>query len=585
MNFSQIYVLTIVCLLIIALYKELANPGIIFFLCAIALVIGKIITPQELISGLSNLQIIIIFLLVIVTAGIRKLIGGEFFNRFFSHELKPKQFLLRLTIFVSVFSAFLNNTPIVAFMIPYVKEWSQRTNHPVSKFLIPLSYATVLGGMITVIGTSTNLVLNGLIADYHLPLLGFQDFFYLGVIVTIFGWIYFYFVGYNLLPEHASKFDNVKSNLKEYIVETVIHPSSKLIGKTVKDAGLRNLSDLFLVEISRGGKIISPVTPDTILENEDLLYFSGNTESIYNLIKESNGLGVHQNTLESGRFHFLEAVVPANSSLIGVKIKKSDFRKRFDASIVAIHRDGKQIGSKVGETVLQGGDFLLLVASVGHVSTLTNSSLVFISLPKSIEAAKPSWYLFAGILSFLVLLAGILNIIPLFVSCMLVLCGFVFSKLLGLDEIQEQLDLGLLMILVCSLAIGMALEKSGVGVLVAGWLIQAGHSFGIVAAIFTLFLVTIALTQLITNAAAVAIVFPVAMSMASQLHLSTTPFFVAIAFAASGCFLSPIGYQTNLMVYGPGGYSFKDFFKVGLPLTIIYIATCVIFITIFYNLV
>ena len=231
MNFSQIYVLIVVALLVFALYKEIVNPGIVFFLSAVALVVGKIITPQELLSGLSNVQIIIIFLLVTVTAGIRKLVGSEFFNRLFSHELRPRQFLLRMIMFVSVISAFLNNTPIVAFMIPYVREWAQRTGNPVSKFLIPLSFATVLGGMITVIGTSTNLVLNGLIDDYKLPLLGFEDFFYLGVCVTILGWIYFYFVGYNLLPAYVAKFDAVKGNLKEYIVETEIFPGSKIIGK------------------------------------------------------------------------------------------------------------------------------------------------------------------------------------------------------------------------------------------------------------------------------------------------------------------------------------------------------------------
>ena len=584
MNFSQIYVLIVVVLLVFALYKEIVNPGIVFFLSAVALVVGKIITPQELLSGLSNVQIIIIFLLVTVTAGIRKLVGSKFFSRLFSHELRPLQFLLRMIMFVSVISAFLNNTPIVAFMIPYVREWAQRTGNPVSKFLIPLSFATVLGGMITVIGTSTNLVLNGLIDDYKLPLLGFEDFFYLGVCVTILGWIYFYFVGYNLLPAYVAKFDTVKGNLKEYIVETEIFSGSKIIGKSVKEAGLRSLVDLFLVEIARGERVISPVSPEELLERGDLLYFSGNTDAIYNFIKEQNGLGVHQNPLESGRFNFLEAVVPANSTLVGVKIKNSNFRKKYDASIVAIQRDGMRLGSKVGETVLQGGDFLLLVAGEDHQMTIGSSNLFIVSVPKSIEAAKPKWFKYVGLVSFLILLSGVLNYIPLFFACLLVLCVFVFLKILGLEEIQQSLDLGLLTILVCSLAVGIALEKSGAAALLAGWLIQTGKYFGVVAALSSLFMFTLILTQLITNAAAVAIVFPVAMSMASQLNLPTTPFFVAIAFAASACFLSPIGYQTNLMVYGPGGYSFKDFFRVGLPLTVIYTATCILFITFFYNL-
>jgi di/tricarboxylate transporter len=584
MEFKQIYTLVVVVLLIYALYKEIVSPAIIFFLSAVALVLGKIITPQELLQGLSNLQIIIIFLLVIVTAGIRSLVGNQFFTTLFKPTLKPKQFLLRMMVFVSSTSAFLNNTPIVAFMIPYVKDWAQKAGVPASKFLIPLSFATVLGGMMTVIGTSTNLVLQGLIQDYNLPLLEFQDFFYLGVIVTIIGWIYFYFVGYRLLPANTGKLDMVKGNLKEYIVETEIFQGSKIIGKSVKDAGLRNLSDLFLVEIVRGDKIISPVAPEEILEKGDLLFFSGNTEAIYNLIKEDNGLGVHKATLESGRFTFLEAVVPANSDLIGVKIKNSDFRKKYDASIVALHRDGKRVSGKVGETELQGGDFLLLVTDADHEKALNSPNLFFLSVPKSIEAAKPAWFRYLGFLSFAVLLLGVVNVIPLFFASLLVLCGFVFLKVIGRNEIREELDLGLLMVLVCSLAVGVALEKSGTAAMIAGWLIQAGNVLGPVAALAALFLVTLILTQLITNAAAVAIVFPVAMAMSSQLGLSPTPFFAAIAFAASGCFLTPIGYQTNLMVYGPGGYTFKDFLKVGGPLTVLYIVTCITFISYFYNL-
>jgi len=585
MEFKQIYTLVIVVILVYALYKEFVNPAIIFFLSAVALVLGKIITPQELLAGLSNLQIIIIFLLVIVTAGIRGLVGNQFFTTLFKPGLKPKQFLLRMMVFVSSISAFLNNTPIVAFMIPYVKDWAQKAGAPASKFLIPLSFATVLGGMITVIGTSTNLVLQGLIQDYKLPLLGFEDFFYLGVIVTLIGWAYFYFIGYRLLPSNTGKLDVVKGNLKEYIVETEVFQGSKLIGQSVKDAGLRNLSDLFLVEIVRGAEVISPVAPEEKLEQGDLLFFSGNTESIYNLIKENNGLGVHKATLESGQFTFLEAVVPANSDLIGVKIKNSDFRKKYDASIVAVHRDGKRVSGKVGETELQGGDFLLLVTDEDHEKALNSTNLFFLSVPKSIEAAKPSWFRYLGFLSFGILLLGVVNVIPLFFASLLVLCGFIFLKVIGRNEIREELDLGLLMVLVCSLAVGVALEKSGTASLIAGWLIDAGKSFGPVAALGVLFVVTVLLTSLITNAAAVAIVFPVAMAMSSQLNLPSTPFFAAIAFAASGCFLTPIGYQTNLMVYGPGGYNFKDFVRVGGPFTIIYVVVCVTFISYFYNLV
>lgn len=582
----QGFVLIVVAFLVFALYKELFNPALTFFIATVALLLAGAISPQELLKGLSNQQIIVIFLLVLITAGIRVLYGSGIFTRFFHLTLTPKAFLIRMMVMVSSVSAFLNNTPIVAFMIPYVKDWADRTGNSASKFLIPLSFATILGGMITVIGTSTNLVLAGLIQEYKLPMLGFQDFLYLGLIVTVVGWAYLYFVGYSLLPSNSNQLAALRDNLKEYIVETEIAANSKLIGNSVKDAGLRNLKDVFLVEIIRNERVISPVSPEEKLQAGDDLFFSGNTQAIYNLIKEDNGLQLpSQDSLEKdGQFNFVEAVIPASSELIGARIKDSDFRKRFNASIIAIHRNGKKVSGKVGEMVLSGGDFLLLLTSNSQMVESVEQDLYFISSPRKIET-KPRWYLWAGIAAFALLIAGVTNQLPLFTVSLIILAGFVFTGILGLQEIRRELDLSLLMVLVCSLAIGVALEKTGTAQLVANGLIDLGRTFGAVGALTALFLVTIFLTALITNAAAVSIVFPIAMSMASLLELSYTPFFVAIAFAASGDFMTPIGYQTNLMVYGPGGYSFKDFVRVGTPFTLLYCLICISFIAVYYNLI
>lgn len=556
-----------------------------FFIATLALLLGGIISPEESLKGLSNKQIIIVFLLVLVTAGVRLIFGNDLFARLFNPRLKPKQFLLRMMLTVSSISAFLNNTPIVAFMIPYVKEWAQKTGNPASKFLIPLSFATILGGMITVIGTSTNLVLNGLIAEYGLKTLGFEDFFFLGVIVTVVGWFYLYFVGYNLLPENANKIDALRENLKEYIVETEVGPRSKLVGKSVKDAGLRNLQDVFLVEIIRGDKAISPVSPEEVLEKDDTLFFSGNTQSIYSLIKEDNGLSLPKDEVHDieEHFNFVDAVIPANSELIGKRIRDSNFRQRFNASIIAIHRDGKRVPGKVGETHLAGGDFLLLLAGQ-QKSNGQNNDLFFLSVPKRISDEKSQSKKYLGIGSLLLLIAGVIELIPLFTACLGILSALVFFGILSLKEIRKELDLSLLMILVCSLAIGVGLENSGTASLIAQLLISSVKSIGPVAVLTSLFIVTIFLTCLITNAAAVAIMFPIAMSMANQMQLSNIPFFVAIAFAASGDFMTPIGYQTNLMVYGPGGYMFKDFIRIGTPLTILYVLICVTFISLYYGL-
>lgn len=582
-SFAQIYVLGVVLFLILSLYREWLNPSLTFFASTIALLLGGIITPGDMLKGLSNQQIILIFLLVLVTAGIRVIYGSGLFSKLFDPRLRPKAFLFRVMAFVSTVSPFLNNTPIVAFMIPYVKDWAERTGNPASKFLIPLSFATILGGMVTVIGTSTNLVLNGLIHEYKLPLLGFEDFFYLGLAVTVVGGAYLYFIGYGLLPSNPNEIEALRENLKEYIVEVEIDKGSKLIGKNIKEAGLRNLQDVFLVEVIRNDRVISPVSPEEVLESGDALFFAGNTQSIYKLIKEDNGLTVPKAELDE-HFNFVEAVIPANSALVGMRIKDSDFRNRYNASIIAIHRDGKRVPGKVGEMQLAGGDFLLLLADENHKNG-NEKDLFFLSVPKKVKEEKSKWKKYLGMICLAMLLIGVTGVLPIFEVSLVILCVLVFFGILNMMEIRKELDLSLLMILVCSLAVGVALEKSGTADWIAKALILSGKSLGPVGVLSALFLVTIFLTALITNAAAVSIVFPIAMSIAEQMALPYTPFFVAIAYAASGDFMTPIGYQTNLMVYGPGGYTFKDFIRVGGPLTVLYTVICIGFIAFYYNLV
>lgn len=587
LSFTQGYVLLVVVFLVLSLYREWFNPALTFFIATVALLLGRVITPAEILQGLSNQQIIIIFLLMLVTAGVRAIFGAEALAKVFNPKLSQKAFLLRMMITVSSLSSVLNNTPIVAFMIPYVKDWAQKTGNPASKFLIPLSFATILGGMITVIGTSTNLVLNGLVLQYDLPLLGFRDFFYLGVTVSIVGGLYLYFVGFRLLPSNPNEIDALRENLKEYIIETEVGRRSPLIGKTVKAAGLRNLQDVFLVEIIRDDKVISPVSPDEVLKEKDALFFSGNTQSIYQLIREDNGLSVpeDQETESDEHFNFVEAVIPANSELVGVRIRNSDFRKKFNASIIAIHRNGKRVPGKVGEMHLAGGDFLLLLAGDHRENGNHEKDLFFLSVPKKVRSEKNKNLRVVGILSVLLLVLGVVGLFPLFDICLVILSALVFFGVLSLVEIRRELDLSLLLILVCSLALGVGLEKSGTADSLAHLLVSSVDVLGPVAVLTTLFLSTIVLTALITNAAAVSIVFPIAMSIAEQMQLPYTPFFVAIAFAASGDFMTPIGYQTNLMVYGPGGYTFRDFLKVGSPLTLMYTILCIGFISYFYNLV
>lgn len=581
---SSFIVLTTVILLIVALYSNKARPSVLFLMAVCVFLVFGILTLSDILKGLANKQVVIIFLLLILSAGFKKEFGFGFFNYLFKTNLLPKQFLLRLMLFVSSCSAFINNTPIVAFMIPYVKDWVDRKGLHASKFMIPLSFATVLGGMITVVGTSTNLLLNGLIAESGLTLLRYKDFLFLGLIVTALGLLYIYTIGYSILPDKKSATKEMEENLNEYVVETLVEPSSVLIGKPIKKH-LRNLKDIYLFEIVRNGNSIFPVSPEEVVQGNDRLYFSGRTGAIAQLVKEVKGLTLPDTTtLNRYRHHHcVEAIIPINSNLIGKKVKQSNFRQQYNASIIALHRQGKRIAGPVGETILGAGDLVLLL---GGDKMHTNQSDLFLLKRHDLQLVRRKKTFLNQIAPFAalaLLILGITRVLDLFIATSLAILVFVAIKTLRFNDLKKAFDFNLAVLLIASLAIGLALSKSGAAQWVATGVLSVSGTHP-VAAISLLFAVTLLITAVISNPATVAIVYPLAVSLANQLHISTTPVFVAIAFAASCDFMTPIGYQCNLMVYGPGNYSFKDFFKIGFPLTLIYFTACIIFISWYYNL-
>ncbi|MFN2457250.1 MAG: SLC13 family permease [Chitinophagaceae bacterium] len=578
-------VLIVVLFLIIALYSNWARPSILFLIAVLAFMLFQVLTPEEVLKGLANKQIAVIFLLVILSSGFRKAFGNAFFNYVFRPQMRPKQFLMRMMLFCSSASAFINNTPIVAFMIPYVKEWVDSKNLPVSKFMIPLSFATVLGGMITVVGTSTNLLLSGLIIESGGVPLSYKDFLFLGVIVTVLGLVYLYTIGYMLLPNKKSATIEMEEHTNEYIVETIVEQASTLAGKSITDANLRNLKDVYLFEIGRNGSVISPVSPDEKIEAGDQLYFSGRTAAIARLVKEVGGLTLPDATALKNYNHHncIEAIIPANSILVGKKVRESDFRKLFNASIIALHRQGKRISGSVGETELNAGDLLLLL---GGNKIQQNNSDLFLLKQHDIKLVTEKSSLLSKLVTFgavCLLILGITGVMDLFMSALVGILLFISVQTLNFKDIRAAFDFDLAVLLIASLAIGFALHKSGAADIIAGSVLKLTGIEPIVS-IILLFVVTVFITAVLSNAAAMSIVFPLAVALAEKLQVPTTPFFVAIAFAASGDFITPIGYQCNLMVYGPGNYSFKDFFKVGFPLTILYTLACITFIYWYYNL-
>jgi di/tricarboxylate transporter len=581
--FSAVFSLCLIVVLVVTLYRDYLRPSLAFISTALLLILGGIINVEEFLAGLANKQIIIIFLLIVLTAGIQKNIGSGFFYRLFNKNLSAHQFRVRLMLFVGGGSAVLNNTPIVAFMIPYVKEWAESNKFAASKFLIPLSFATILGGTITVIGTSTNLVLNGLIDQYELPLLGFKDFFFLGIMVSIVGIAYLSFASDKLLPDREENKEKVFQHLNQYLIETYIGKNSLMIGKSVKEAGLRNLREIFLVEISRKEKEITPVSPKEILQEGDRLFFTGNSKAILLLIQEKNGLSIPEDTHISNNnfFHLIEAVVPSSSSLIGQKIKNSDFRRRYQGSIISIYRKGEQLKGNIGNTRIQAGDLLLLLSG-GNIASDNLKDLIIVTRQGEILKPEGQKSYLPSILALLILLAGIVGLIDLFMAALSGIFMLFLFKIINISLIRKAIDVDLLAILVSSLAIGVGLKNSGAANLLVEGVLYLSEQYSTIFSLSLLFIITLVLTSLITNAAAVSIMFPISMEMGNQLGEPLTPFFVAIAFAASGDFMTPIGYQTNLMVMGPGNYKFKDYFKLGFPLTLLFTIISLLFINYYY---
>jgi di/tricarboxylate transporter len=466
-------------------------------------------------------------------------------------------------------------------MTPYVVDWGKKNNIAPSRLLIPLSYATIMGGMITLIGTSTTLVLNGFLQDFNHPSLLFYDLFTIGIAVTISGILFIILFGYKLLPDHKDVLKTYNENKREYVAETRILPGSRLIGKDLIKGGLRNLKGVYLVEIIRHGRMISPVSPDEIMEEGDALFFAGNTHDIVDLINSDLGieLPTTARSFDHDKAEIIEAVLNNFSSLIGKSVKQSDFRNRYNAAIVAIHRNGRRLSGRIGDITLQPGDLLLLYTGSDFRDRVEIYRDLFVvsKLRDIVKPGKKKYYALGLIAasSLFLLIFGKISLFPALMIIFGIMIGF---NLITTQDVKREMDLNMIAILVFSLAIGQAIIKTDAGNILATNLVNFLQQYGLVAILAGLLIITNLLASFIGNVGAVSIAFPLAYAMSQNLNIDGNPFFLTIAYAASAAFLTPISYQTNLIIYGPGGYKFKDFFKIGLPVNILYLSVALLVI-------
>ncbi len=583
LSFDAIVVSIVLIFIVLSFYKEWVGPAFTFLIGVVVLGIFGVLTPAEIMGGFANDQVMVILMLLLIGDIIRDLgIVENLFDKVFQRAKTYRQFMARMMFLVGGFSAFLNNTPLVAVMMPYVHSWSKRNNISPSKLLIPLSYSAILGGCITLIGTSTNLIVNGMVIDQNiipgLESLDMFDFAYVGIPMMFIGSAYILLVGKKLLPDNADTLDKFSENSRQYIVEAHVRPSSDLNGKSIGEANLRNLQGLYLFQIKRNNIKLAAVSSEFILEEGDRLFFAGATETIADLILTNSGLTLptvgmlsHKKQLE-----VVEIVVSHNSTLISKTVKEANFRGNYDAAIIAIHRNGERMAGKIGDVKVRAGDVLLLLGGDDFTArTQRVQDFYFISKVK--EFRKQENYKIGLLLggTILAVILSALKIVPLFMTLIVMIIVILALKITNPKDIAASIDFNLAMIIALSLAFGTAMIKSGLAELIADLLITVFMPLGRVGILFGIYLITTILAAYVTNKAAVAIIFPISLSMALSLHLNPEPFVLIVAFAAAANFMTPIGYQTNLMVYGPGSYKFGDFFKIGFPLTIIYMVVCV----------
>jgi di/tricarboxylate transporter len=481
-------------------------------------------------------------------------------------------------------SAFLNNTPIVAMFTPAIRDWAVRHHLSPSKFLIPLSYASIFGGICTLIGTSTNLVLNGLFQQATGRSLSMFELAWVGLPCAIVGTGYLLTGGLRLLPDRRDPAASLEDSGREYLFEMKVPEGSPLVGRTVEAAGLRHLGRVFLVEILRAGESLPPVKPGDVLETGDRLIFTGTADAALQLQKipglsPGHGTSFYQEIRASGRGRILEAVVSRSSPMLGKSIRDGNFRGRYDGVVLAVHRHGERVASALGDLVLRPGDTLLLLAGPDFLKRW-NRSREFYMVSKVSELPQVNrrkTALAVGALAGMVILSatGFMEIFP---AAVLAAMFLLLTRCLTPVEARRSLEINVLVVIACAFGISRALDKTGAAALLAQGVLGAVGAGGPVTLLAAIYVLTALLTAVITNNAAAALAFPIALATASQAGLDPKPFVVAIAVAASASFSTPIGYATNMMVYGPGGYRFADFFRVGAPLVLIFLGVSVLVI-------
>jgi len=542
-----------------------------------------VLTIDEGFSGFSNTGMLTVGVLFVVVAGLKETGAIDWIaSRLLGRPKSERGAMVRVMLPVWGMSAFLNNTPVVAMMIPAVQDWAKKLRISPSRLLLPLSYSAILGGTCSLIGTSTNLVVAGLVlSQTDLAPLTMFGITKVGLPTALVCGLFLVLIGPKLLPRRSSA-SRALSDPKEYTLELVVPEGSPMTGKTVDEAGLRSLPGCFLIEIDRADEVIAPVGPQQTLREGDRLLFAGVVDSIRDLVN-TRGLSVATNQvfkLDSPRYRrrLYEVVVAPSCSLTGRTIRASKFRNRYNGAVIAVARNGERIRGKIGDIELQGGDLLLVEADSGFAERAGNARDFL--LVSSLENSTPKRHSRAPLaVAILIGMVGMatFEVFPMLLAGLIASGVMILSRCCTLTEARRSVDWSVLIVIGAALGIGKAMDKSGSALLIADTVLSVvGNNPWIV--LLAIYAVTSFMTEIISNNAAVALMFPIGQAAAQTLGVDFMPFVIGIMMAGSASFATPIGYQTNLMVYGPGGYNFRDFLRIGVPMNLT-AGTCGVILT------
>jgi len=578
----------IIALAFVFVFVTKYEPEIIFGAAFVLLLLIRALPVEKAFLGLSNSGVITLICLFVVAGAVRT--TGAL-NSLITFLLQPSQSQVNLKAkllpAVAGLSAFFNNTPIVASLTPGIVDWYKRYNQSPSKILLPISYAAILGGTCTIIGTSTNLIIKGLLEqEFPSVSLGFFEIAWIGVPITLIGIVFLIVFSDKILPKRELASQDFE-NIREYTFELQIDANGPLAGKTVEQAGLRGLNGVFLIEVMRENVAIGNIAPNFTLQANDLLIFSGSVSAI-NDLSQIDGLIYSEQQLykldSTINTSLLEVIVTASNSLVGQTVKQSNFRKRNQAVIVAVIRGGNRLNKKTGDIQFKAGDILLLQATPAFIQR-NKFSRDFLILQSSEQPSFNRSHLrpiaWISLLSIIFLAA--FNIVHIVVAALISVLVVIATKCITMTEVRRSIDFKVIALIVFAFGFGEAIQHTGLGDSLAN-VLQDFVNYGPFSLLVATYLLTLLLTEMVTNNAAAVISFSLIANLIQEIDLNIIPYAIAIMIAASASFITPLGYQTNLIVYSAGNYNFSDYLRLGLPLSIVVMLTTLLLIPMIWPL-